>query len=56
MELLTAVRLVCAPVAGLPHVAHTVDAFLLGCGGTWTLERASERGYVRLMDRLLQFD
>lgn len=56
MEPLTAVRLVCVPMAGLPHVERKVDAFLLGSGGAWTLERASERGQVRLLDRLLQYE
>lgn len=51
-------RLVCAAhaqVESLPHVTHKIDALLFQDRATqWTLESASERGLVRLMDRLLK--
>lgn len=53
---ITAVRLVCsrsAQVAALPHVTLQIDAFLLSDSDHWTLEIASERGFVRLLDQLL---
>lgn len=55
--MLTAVGLVCdtdASVAALPHVALTIDAFLDSSVDQWTLERASKRGFVRLLHRLKQ--
>lgn len=52
-----AVVLVCdarACVAALPHVAQAIDSFLDSSVDKWTLERASKRGFVRLLHRLKQ--
>lgn len=54
-ELLTSVRLACAVdvrVANLLHVQSAIDAFCL----QWTLEHASQRGYLRKLDRAHQQD
>lgn len=40
-------------VAALPHVASTVDAFLLNLSPKWTLLRATDSGFVHLLGRLL---
>lgn len=54
-ELLTAVRLACGAVVALPHVEHMISVFLFQVNTSrWTLETASERGFARLLDRLLQ--
>lgn len=57
MELLAAVRLICAKLPclnTLPMAAHMIDAFLLNGASEWTLESASERGFLPLLDRLLE--
>lgn len=54
---LTVVKLVVkahTQLYALPHVARQVDSFLLS--SAWTLERASECGFVRLLDRLLPLE
>lgn len=53
---LTAVALVCkgnAAATALPHVASLIDAFAGIISPKWTLETASDRGLLRLLDRLL---
>lgn len=59
-ESLTAGRLICAvhpPAAALAHVAQKVDGFLLQTDTCqWTLKSASERGFVRFLDRLLKWE
>lgn len=55
--MLAAVVFVCdtdTRVAALPHVALAIDAFLDSSVDQWTLERASKRGFLRLLDRLKQ--
>lgn len=54
---LTAVELVIRVHPQLPalrHVALQVDSFLFS--SVWTLEKASEHGFVRLLDRLLPLE
>lgn len=56
-EPLTSVSLVCRAqplMAALPHVAHKIDAFLWVDTTRWTLIEAADRGFVRLMDRLVK--
>lgn len=58
-ELLLAVRVVCADqrhVAALLHGALSIDAFLWAGIKRWTLERASQRGFMSLLDRLLKHE
>lgn len=55
--LLTAVELAVSAsphLSALRHVAIQVDSFLFS--SEWTLEKASERGYLRLLDRLLPLE
>lgn len=41
-------------VASLPHVVHKIEVFLFNVEASqWTLESASERGHLGLLDRLL---
>lgn len=49
---LTAVA--CPRLAPLRHVSVLVDSFLIS--RSWTLEMASERGFVRLLERLLPLE
>lgn len=54
---LACIRTVCASllaVTALPHVEHIIDAFFPT--SPWTLESASKRGLLRLMDRLLKYE
>lgn len=58
-ELLTITRVVCASdprLSTLPHVIHQIDALLLDESKQWTLESASEHGFVRLLHRLLKHE
>lgn len=52
---LTAVKLIChqwQQIAALPHVRSSINSFLDCFEIKWTLERASNRGAVKMMDRL----
>lgn len=54
---MTAVALVCeaqGPVAALSHVVDAIDAYVDSVAHCWSLERASECGDIRLLDRLVQ--
>lgn len=57
---LAAVRLVCggqSPLAALTHVLSKINAFVFEeSDGRWTLESASKRGFLGLLDRLLKHE
>lgn len=56
-DLLVSVAAVCSPdMAGLPHVATAIHRYLDGISTKWTLESASAKGSVRLLDRLVAYE
>lgn len=47
---------VCPQLAALPHVMRVIDAFLWLGASHWSLEAASKRGFVCLLDLLLKHE